>query len=137
MPPEARHPRWQRAWEMDDWGADRQRMADCARFLQYRRCQVLERELREAYNRPRWEDYATGAVLACASRGEFTTDDVWELMEADGLEAGDRRAIGPVMSRLVRDGSIVRVARAAVISRRNWSWLDIYTTGESELEDEE
>ena len=52
-----------------------------------------------------WKAEAREAILILAGEiGEFTTDDVWELIE----KPREPRALGPVMTRLANEGVIER-----------------------------
>lgn len=53
-----------------------------------------------------WKEQARVAVKAAMLRGEFTTDEVWEWLDAQGYQTRERRALGAVMKQMERDGEI-------------------------------
>src|SRR6188472_3623600 len=62
---------------------------------------------------PQWMKNADRAVVACAhTRPEFSSDDVWATLELWGVPGPhEPRALGPVMMRAVKDGTIVKTGR--------------------------
>jgi len=46
------------------------------------------------------------AVSTLRALDTFTTDDVWDLLDRNGITTHDRRALGSVMKRLEREGRI-------------------------------
>jgi hypothetical protein len=79
---------------------------------------------------PAWRAYMIKTVTAIGKRrGTFTTDDVWDVVDADpnAPMVHDRRALGPLMLGLSREGVVERIGY--VQSRRRhatpipvWAW---------------
>ena len=74
----------------------------------------------EEHSDPQWIDRVTRVVMYVASINEdgFTTDDVWQYCETRGIpQPAEPRALGAIMLRLTREGSIAKTGRY-VTSRR-------------------
>lgn len=74
----------------------------------------------EEHADPVWVDRVTRVVMYVASTNPdgFTTDDVWEYCETRSIpQPAEPRALGAIMLRLTRDGSIAKTGRY-VTSRR-------------------
>ena len=61
-------------------------------------------------------------------RLQFTTDDVWRVIDALPVETKARSAIGPVMVKFEREGvirktGILRRSRRAQNHRDKWEWI--------------
>jgi hypothetical protein len=65
-----------------------------------------------------WKDAARVAVAALASlKDTFTTDDVWKLLETQGYQTHEPRALGAVMRRAARNGLIESTDRTRLSER--------------------
>jgi hypothetical protein len=61
-----------------------------------------------AFADPKWYKEAEATVTLLCRRGEdFTTDDVWQLMEHTGLKTPEPRAMGSIMRQLSKERLIV------------------------------
>jgi hypothetical protein len=55
---------------------------------------------------------AKQAVMICVDRGrEFTTDDIWQLLDGWGITTHENRALGSVMQSASRKGLITNTYR--------------------------
>lgn len=64
----------------------------------HRKVKIVKRD-------PKWPAMAAAAVASVARRlAVFTTDDVWEEMDGDGVTGGDPRRMGAIMDQAARDG---------------------------------
>lgn len=60
-----------------------------------------------AFANPEWYKEADAAVsLLCRLGQDFTTDDVWELLEHTGLKTSEPRAMGDIIRRFSKDHKI-------------------------------
>jgi hypothetical protein len=64
---------------------------------------------------------AQDAIKDCAAcYDEFTTDDVWDWIERNApVAVHDRRALGPIMQRMARAGTIRSTGRYIASVRRH------------------
>ncbi len=54
-----------------------------------------------------WKQIATKALMQCAqTKSEFTTDDMWEIINATGVVTSENRAMGSIMQSASRSGMI-------------------------------
>jgi len=59
-----------------------------------------------------WKEAAQKALVECAKRyQEFTTADVWVIVDAQGLTTSENRAMGAIMQSASRSGMIQRTGR--------------------------
>ncbi len=57
---------------------------------------------------PAWYSEATAVVkILCKRDRDFTTDDAWELLDHTGLKTPEPRALGAIIRKLSKDGSIL------------------------------
>jgi hypothetical protein len=68
----------------------------------------------DTHAHPRWKVRAYCAVVWCAENLDvFTADQVWERLEADGVDVSTHNpsALGPVFLAVAREGLIVKTGR--------------------------
>jgi hypothetical protein len=76
-----------------------------------------------------WKQTAHAVVVNLASkRVPFTTDDVWQVLDALPVETKARSAIGPLMRKCESDGvirntGVLRRSRRAVNHRDKCEWI--------------
>ena len=65
-----------------------------------------------------WKSLARSAVVFLAETGRpFTTDDVWDLLDALPVKTHEPRALGAIMQKAAKDG-LIRSSGPYVKSRR-------------------
>lgn len=82
----------------------------------------------EAAASAEWKDAARAAIwwLAC-NRREFTTDDVWDLLQERGVpEPREPRALGPLVFKALRSGAIRDTGRMGRSQRRHATKITVY-----------
>lgn len=72
----------------------------------------------EEHAEPDWLAHAAAAIRIAAAAGEFTTDDVWRILDERGLDRPrERRAMGAAMRAARRDGVVEPTDRMRPTSR--------------------
>jgi len=77
-----------------------------------------------------WKKTAEAVVTKLAAeKVPFTTDDVWQVLDALPVETKTRSAIGPVMRKFEREGFIrkgaLRRSRRACNHRDKYEWIGV------------
>lgn len=84
-------------------------------------------DVMEAKAKLRWKDEALAAVMhLAATRAEFTTDDVWALVQLSGEHTHEPRAMGAVMRQAARDGAIAKTDRVVNSARPVTVWRSLH-----------
>jgi hypothetical protein len=100
-----------------------------------------DEQMARAYADPEWKEQVRRAIWHLATTigrrhhspnptGEFTTDDVWDLLERRGIAAPtEPRAIGPVIAKALRAKAIEDTGRMAKSVRRHSTKITVYRRG--------
>lgn len=114
LPVDPGHPAW------------RERVARTPQEAQQRRDNRMDQA--ENGTSQEWIDAARRAVWDLATnRRDFTTDDVWHLLEQRGVPAPrEPRALGPVVFKALRSGAIRDTGRIVRSVRRHSTKITVY-----------
>lgn len=90
-----------------------------------------------------WKKIASDAVRQCAlQRSEFTTDDVWDIINKTGITTSENRAMGAIMQSASRSG-MLKATPTFIMSKRAtkhksptrvWQSMIYSPNGRNELE---